>query len=342
MSDGLITLELVARGVAIGALAACAVGIWKIASRKSFGLATALLCLAAVAHVLENSTALRTQLGPLAVAVNFISLGGTGFAWLFIVTLFEDRPIAPLTLAPAAVLIVLGLIGHASTGATRPFWLLHKLCETGVALHALSVIFRTWRDDLVEARSRIRVPFLAMVSIYVPLMVGIQVATSSGARLPLLDLINAGALATMSIAGAAIFLRGPLDLLAISRPAEAPPPDTADRIALENLNRVMDADQIWRREGLTIGALADATGQPEHRLRRLINSHLGFRNFAAFVNARRIEAAKRMLVDPGHSRTTVASIAFDLGFGSLGPFNRAFKQATGLTPTEFRRPRRDN
>ena len=83
--------------------------------------------------------------------------------------------------------------------------------------------------------------------------------------------------------------------------------------------------------------LAEEVGVPEHRLRPLINDHLGFRNFAAFVNARRIEAAKAMLTDPAKTRQTVAAIAYDLGFGSLGPFNRAFKEATGVTPTEFRR-----
>jgi AraC-like DNA-binding protein len=30
-------------------------------------------------------------------------------------------------------------------------------------------------------------------------------------------------------------------------------------------------------------------------------------------------------------------MAFDLGYGSLGPFNRAFKADTGVTPTEWRR-----
>jgi AraC-like DNA-binding protein len=38
----------------------------------------------------------------------------------------------------------------------------------------------------------------------------------------------------------------------------------------------------------------------------------------------------------------VASIAFDLGFGSLGPFNRAFRDETGLTPTEYRRQKMAN
>ena len=72
-------------------------------------------------------------------------------------------------------------------------------------------------------------------------------------------------------------------------------------------------------------------------MRRLINDHLGWRNFAAYVNAYRIAAAKAQLTDPGQAHKTVSSIAFDLGFGSLGPFNRAFKEATGLTPTQWRR-----
>ena len=49
------------------------------------------------------------------------------------------------------------------------------------------------------------------------------------------------------------------------------------------------------------------------------------------------EAAKRRLANPAEARTTVAAIAFDLGYGSLGPFNRAFRTATGSTPSAWRR-----
>lgn len=39
----------------------------------------------------------------------------------------------------------------------------------------------------------------------------------------------------------------------------------------------------------------------------------------------------------GDNRNTpVLTLAMELGYGSLGPFNRAFKERTGLTPTEFR------
>ena len=99
----------------------------------------------------------------------------------------------------------------------------------------------------------------------------------------------------------------------------------------------MDREALWRREGLTVAQLAHEIGLPEHRLRRLINDRLGHRNFTAFINQRRIEAACAALTEQTGGYRTIASIAFDLGFGSLGPFNRAFRDATGLTPTEYRR-----
>src|SRR5262249_21756672 len=112
--------------------------------------------------------------------------------------------------------------------------------------------------------------------------------------------------------------------------------DAADRQLLAKLEAFM-AGGGWKSEGLTIGAVAEALETPEHRLRRLINQRLGHRNFADFVNGHRIQAAKTRLSDPTEARTTVAVIAFDLGYGSLGPFNRAFRAATGSTPSEWRR-----
>ncbi len=331
MADAMVAYELLLRGIAIGALIAAAAGIWRVARGKPVGIAALLLCVAAIGHVLESSRAFIAQAEALYPIVNLFSLGVTGFLWLFVVTLFEDRPIGLKTAAPIVGLIALGLIAYASD--MRPVWLIQKLCEAGLALHALAVVLSTWRGDLVEARLRVRTPFVAIVALYALLMAGLQIA---GLQLPSRDLINGAALAALCVAGAAIFLHGPADLLGTPRqPRE--PADAADRAALDRLNRAMDADEIWRREGLTIGALAEAVGVPEHRLRPLINDHLGFRNFAAFINARRIEAAKRLLADPGQSRTTVAAIAFELGFGSLGPFNRAFKETTGVTPSEFRR-----
>ena len=45
------------------------------------------------------------------------------------------------------------------------------------------------------------------------------------------------------------------------------------------------------------------------------------------------------LADPGQAEVPILTIALDAGFQSIGPFNRAFKAETGMTPSEFRRVR---
>ena len=45
---------------------------------------------------------------------------------------------------------------------------------------------------------------------------------------------------------------------------------------------------------------------------------------------------KTALVDPSQKEVPILTIALDAGFGSLGPFNRAFREAEGMTPSEFR------
>ena len=98
----------------------------------------------------------------------------------------------------------------------------------------------------------------------------------------------------------------------------------------------MERDRLYREEGLTIAVFALRLGATEHRLRRAINGGLGHRNFNSFLNAYRIADAKAALADPSQADVPVLTIAMDAGFGSLGPFNRAFKAETGLTPSEFR------
>lgn len=281
-------------------------------------------------------------LGPAAEIANIVSLSGAGFVWLLIVTLFEDRPITAVTLAPATTLTAWGLVGLAvpSGGPAETIIASHHLMQAALAVHALSIISRSWRGDLVEARRRARGPFLAMVAFYTLTLAGLRTAEILGLVVPEADLAAALALALMCLTGAVLFLRARGELLGAAGPGPSATPDSApspDQPTLDRLDALMAKGEIWRREGLSIGALAEAVGVPEHRLRPLINDHLGFRNFAAFINARRIEAAKALLRDPAQARQTVAAIAYDLGFGSLGPFNRAFKEETGVTPTEYRK-----
>ena len=109
----------------------------------------------------------------------------------------------------------------------------------------------------------------------------------------------------------------------------------ADSILQQKLLELMGSG-FHQETGLTIRMLAERLNYPEHQLRRLINGHLGYRNFSAFLNSYRIDAAKLQLVDPARVRIPVLTIALGLGYASLGPFNRAFKAATGTTPSDYR------
>lgn len=114
------------------------------------------------------------------------------------------------------------------------------------------------------------------------------------------------------------------------------PLSQSDMQRAERLDKLMTVDRVYRDPGLSVGGLAARLGIAEHELRRLINRKLGHRNFAAFLNERRLAEAKQALIDPSQRGVPISTIALDAGFGSMGPFNRAFKQATGVTPTEYR------
>jgi hypothetical protein len=160
-------LEALFRGIAIGALAAVALGLWRGRDGPA-RVGGALFCLGVAAYVLNSSPALIQSLGWFAYPVHFVALGGQGLFWLFIVTLFEDRAVSPLTLAPWALLTAVGLLGQITPPPwVDAVWIAHNLIEAGFSIHALFVIARSWRGDLVEARRRLRGPFLATVTLFV-------------------------------------------------------------------------------------------------------------------------------------------------------------------------------
>lgn len=112
--------------------------------------------------------------------------------------------------------------------------------------------------------------------------------------------------------------------------------DPRDKELLEQLTYAMETNKIYREPGLTIRYLAEHLKTPEHRLRVLINKGLGHRNFSAFLNSYRIDAIKAEFEDPEKARIPVLTLAMDVGYNSLAPFNRAFRAIEGTTPTAYR------
>jgi AraC-like DNA-binding protein len=334
------TLEVLLRGMAIGAMLCTALGLLQGGPWAPVRWSGALFSLAAACFALNSGGPTTEAVRALFAPIWLLSLGGTGYFWMFAVTLFEDRPFHLGRWAPAAVMTGVGLAGVLIPHRmTEGVWIVHNLLEVVLMVHVIGLVWRRRGGDLVEARRALRTPIILLIATYATVLSGFEIAWSFGVRSPVLDLGQAASLAMISLIAASAFLRARPELF--QPPARRPATDDAaidpqDRPALARLQALMAGDEVWRREGLTIGALAAEVGVPEHRLRRLINGGLGHRNFADFLGARRIEAAKTALADPANARASIAALAFDLGYASLGPFNRAFKDATGQTPTEWR------
>ncbi|MCI3135274.1 helix-turn-helix domain-containing protein [Phenylobacterium aquaticum] len=307
-------------------------------------IATALVSLSLIAWLITESHSLWAAFGRsdlLLLPAHPVA----GLFWLFVLVVFEDRPLTRGNLAPAALLLITGALTELAPLPLRDWmWAARNVAGGLLSLHAVLIIARGWSGDLLETRRRLRALTLGFGAMFAVVDVAAALIYKLDPKGPWI-LISAGQplgaaiLAVLMVATAVLFLQPrPSVFGAVPRPALTVDPraDALERQTLQRLNELMAAGG-WRREGLTIGAVASQIEVPEHRLRRLINQRLGHRNFADFVNSHRIDAAKARLADPAQAGETVAAIAFDLGYGSLGPFNRAFRAATGATPTAWRR-----
>jgi len=100
------------------------------------------------------------------------------------------------------------------------------------------------------------------------------------------------------------------------------------------LTDLMEMEQIYKDEGLSLEKLAKELYLTPHQLSEFLNNELRT-NFNQYVNAYRIKEAQSMLLTRRDS--SILSIAFSVGFNSKSSFNEYFKRITGMPPSEYRR-----
>jgi AraC-like DNA-binding protein len=311
-------------------------------------LATA-FALGSAAHALTAGSGFATPVTPWHAALIALSTGNSVVFWLFARRLFDDTfEVRRWHAAPWAVVVALSLVNCL---VLVPAQILDPKIP-GIAISVISLGFvglavgqtiASWSTDLVEDRRRLRVFVVVATAIYAGVNAVLQLFLPRNGSPSIVATANAAILAGVVIAIAFSLLR--VGAETIFPAAEVPrtaavasdESSVADRKLLDALMRLMADDRIYCHEGITIGTLATRLAVPEYKLRRLINQRLGYRNFNVFLNNHRIEEAKAALADPSQAGVPVITIAMDAGFQSLGPFNRAFKATTGVTPTEYRR-----
>jgi len=102
----------------------------------------------------------------------------------------------------------------------------------------------------------------------------------------------------------------------------------------EQLVTCMSDQKLFSDSELTLAALANALDVHPNHLSQVINSYEG-KSFYDYINFHRVEEFKRLAPLPGNRNYTLLSLAFECGFNSKTSFNRNFKKATGVSPSEY-------
>ena len=121
----------------------------------------------------------------------------------------------------------------------------------------------------------------------------------------------------------------------------APESTDEDRQLGRRIEAMLREEELYLQAELKVADMARRLMEPEYKVSRAVTAGLGAANFNRLVNRYRIERAKRLLEDPLEQRRPIIDVALQSGFASLGPFNRAFKEATGMTPRAYRTAQAD-
>lgn len=216
--------------------------------------------------------------------------------------------------------------------------LIPKVLSFVFILLGVAEAVRNRKYDLIDARLRFRNTFIVVTAVLIGVTlivesIGLRVTTPE-----ILPTIQKGAIALLAFIF--IFFNQELipDFFIRSEKKEKPKNVQIESSRIvEKITRLLEDEKIYRTEGLTISLLSEMLKEQEYRVRRTINGQLGFRNFNDFLNKYRVQEACVILQNPEKSDLTILEIAYSLGYQSIGPFNKAFKDQTGVTPTLYRK-----
>lgn len=343
--------EIILRTAAILVLLSLA-GLMLASRRRDHTSWLGALCAAAVAaFVLTSGAGAGTWLGWWIYPLTALCVAKAVFFWLFTRGLFADEfHIRPAHGATVGATMIYGtwqqllfderarhgLAYSWETVAAAGFELLVLV----FVLLALTEAHRGLATDLVERRRRMRIVFVAAGCAFLAAAAVVQLYNFvlQTQTPPLVIIANLVLITTAGVAAIwnLVQIRSASWLEPDHPCTTADGLEPAERRVLRSLGELFERQHAYREEGLTIGVLAQRLGTREQVLRRVINRGLGYRNFNDFLHAYRIREACERLRRPEDARLPVLSIALGVGYGSIGPFNRAFKARIGMTPTRFR------
>lgn len=107
-----------------------------------------------------------------------------------------------------------------------------------------------------------------------------------------------------------------------------------EKAFIQSLLKYMSEQKPYLQPEITLKGLSDELNISSEYLSEIINTDLN-KNFFDFINYYRIEEFKNQCKNDKNKHLNIIGIAFNCGFNSKATFNRVFKKATGLTPSEY-------
>jgi AraC-like DNA-binding protein len=321
----------------------------------SLGIACYFIRSMSMAHI---DPALRISTGAWGVVLNLGINSIPGLFMLYCYYVFQDSKHAPRLLIGLLVLQL--ILDHLNYRSFRPSAFLAVQADSSITQFLLGpvpdfmqLIFaafavywttRGYSSDLVETRRFLRWVIVSVQGVLILTIVFLEnyLLSSASARYAQMQAIISYVVASVTFLMLLSLLH--IDYVGLGKVMRkvtpfVPPEQPADSLHADvsRFRKVFEQERVYREHGLTIANLATKLDLPEYRLRALINKHLGYRNFNALLHEYRIKDACVMLADAQQRHLPVLTIALTVGYQSITPFNNAFRQAQGVTPTEFRK-----
>ena len=106
-----------------------------------------------------------------------------------------------------------------------------------------------------------------------------------------------------------------------------------ERSIARQIEELIYLQKAYQEPSYSRADLARECEVPEAVVSKVLNTHFGL-SFPQLMNKHRVEDAKRLLIQ---TKEPMKIIAEEAGFNSLASFNRAFKEISGVSPSEFRK-----
>ena len=349
-----------AQVVAILSVLLLAAGYLKNDPRAASARVFALIALMVVLYLLNGMTAphiepqfqLDLSRWELLIAIGINTICGLFMIYCFLI--FQEQQKFPVTLSAAfAMQVFLDAILSFLVLSDEPVTSSGSSALLTTSMDILQLIFvgfamywtlKGWRADLVADRRILRWFIIGVQGALIFAVVFVENFLYEGGSTEnaTVQAIIVYAIAALTLSMLLIALR--FDLVSLSyviqkvvELTEEPRAASIAAFDIDSFNRAFKGNLQYREAGLTISMLAKKLKIPEYRLRAFIHKQLGFRNFNAMLHQYRIEDASNALSDKQNQNVPILTIALSVGYQSITPFNNAFRQITGVTPSEYRK-----